>query len=88
MPATTILSSKILVFPAPTPASLELESHVSEVHFTVAHRQPTRRAMDKHPEDVGVQPSSTPSEAASPRSWHKACNRTKHQSTKQACPSP
>jgi hypothetical protein len=58
MPATTTLSRKILVFPSPTPAGLKLEGHVSDVHFTVSHRQPKLIAIDKQPDDAAAQPLS------------------------------
>ena len=54
MPATTTLSRKILVFPSPTPAGLKLEGDVSDVHFTVSHRQPKLIAMDKQPDDAAA----------------------------------
>jgi hypothetical protein len=58
MPATTTLSRKILVFPSPTPAGLKLEGHVSDVHFTVSHRQPKLIAIAKQPDDAAAQPLS------------------------------
>ena len=58
MPATTTLSRKILVFPSPTPAGLKLEGHVSDVHFTVSHRQPKLIAIDKQPDNAAAQPLS------------------------------
>ena len=56
MSATTTLSRKILVFPSPTPAGLKLEGHVSDVHFTVSHRQPKLIAIAKQPDDAAAQP--------------------------------
>src|SRR5215217_8118025 len=58
MSATTTLSRKILVFPSPTPAGLKLEGHVSDVHFTVSHRQPKLIAIAKQPDDAAAQPLS------------------------------
>jgi hypothetical protein len=66
MPATTTLSRKILVFPSPTPAGLKLEGHVSDVHFTVSHRQPKLIAIDKQPDDAAAQPLSQKTSRYSP----------------------